>query len=488
MVITGGHAYVVSEVNDVRAGESAGWPSIYASLSIVDLETLKVKKIIDFAKSEQVFENETLPVGACFVPRIIQKDKQSLRCYFASEDPGKRQSQTWYIDFDLKSETFSKTIHKAKLKTAASTFDMQPQYFHADAAAQGFAREPKDAGLFLFDSFKEIDGKTYIALNNYPGKQNALALVHDDLATFEIIGHYNEPQTVNLSESAVNRLPDGTWMAICRQDGGNWNYYFTTSKDGKTWTVGKELPFVTHGGNSKPTFDKIGDLYYLGWQEKTSIQRVGRSIFNIDVSRDGKNWERKYRFETPKSFQYPTFREHNGEVWLCVTQGDNSRSHKERIMFGKLTPLDAPKPLGLEPYPTLFSTPLSASYEVMKVGARLFSDRDYIISEVPDRLAGLEFLQTTIDNNHFKIKKGGELFALTPPETGKGASQEKALRKLGFERLLDPEFQLFPGKINRVCIYRKTVTEGERFQLDKVVLFVSSKGVKIAKEGPKPKK
>jgi hypothetical protein len=56
----------------------------------------------------------------------------------------------------------------------------------------------------------------------------------------------------------------------------------------------------------------------------------------IDVFRDGKNWQRKYRFETEKSFQYPTFREYDGSIYLTVTQGDSAASRKERIMFGKL--------------------------------------------------------------------------------------------------------------------------------------------------------
>ena len=202
------------------------------------------------------------------------------------------------------------------------------------AAAQGFTKPAKDFGLYLFDSFKVFDGQTYVAINNFPGKQNALARVHDDFATFEILGHYNKPQTEKLSESAVNRLPDGTWLAICRNDGGN--YHFTTSQDGKTWTAGQELPFVPNGANSKPTFDKFGDTYYLGWQERTHIHGVSRSVFNLEVSRDGKTWERKYRFETTKSFQYPTFHESDGDIWLCVTQGDSSPSRKERIMFGKL--------------------------------------------------------------------------------------------------------------------------------------------------------
>jgi hypothetical protein len=336
MVLVGDRAYIVAEVNDERAGEGAGWPEIYAAMSIVNLGTLAVESVIPFARSEQAFENFTLPVGACFVPRIIRKDARTLRCYFASEQPGKRQSQTWTIDFDLATRTFENRIHKAQLKTSTGVFDMQPQYFHADAAAHGFNKPARDYGLYIFDSFKVFDGKTYVAINNFPGKQNALAMVHDDLATFEIVGHYNEPQELALSESSVNRLPDGTWLAICRQDGGNGNYTFTTSRDGRTWTRGEHRDFVLNGTNSKPTFDKFGDVYYLGWQENTRIDGAHRSVFNVDISRDCRTWERKYRFETPKSFQYPTFREHHGSIWLCATQGDHSASRKERIVFGKL--------------------------------------------------------------------------------------------------------------------------------------------------------
>ncbi len=330
----GERAFIVFEANDVQPGESAGWPFIYATMSIVNLRMLAVEKTLDFARGGQRFDNETLPAGACFVPRILQKDDRALRCWFTSEDPGRRQSQMWFRDFDLASGEFAPTIHKARLKTAAGTFDFQPRHFHADAAAQGFSKKAMDSSFFIFDSFKRFDGRLHAAINNFTGKQNALALVHGDLVTFEILGHYNEPQAEQLSESAVNRLPDGTWMAICRNDRGN--YHFTTSRDGKTWSTGREMPHVPNGTNSKPTFDLFGGIYYLGWQDAARIQGIGRSVFNVDISRDGKTWERKYRFETPKSFQYPTFHEHQGTIWLTVTQGDRDPSRKERIMFGKL--------------------------------------------------------------------------------------------------------------------------------------------------------
>ncbi len=479
-VCVGDRAYVVAEANDEKSGESAGWPFIYATMSIVNLETLAVEKIIDFARSEQVFENETLPVGACFVPRIIQKDDKSLRCYFTSEDPGKRQSQLWFRDFDLKSGEFFPTIHRAKLKTAAGTFDFQPKHFHADAVAHGFTKKASDASFFLFDSFKQHDGQTYVALNNFSSKQNAMALVHDDLATFEVMGHYNEPQTENLSESAVNWLPDGTWMAICRNDKGN--YHFTTSKDGRKWTEGKELPFVPNGANSKPTFDKFGDVYYLGWQEATKVQGVNRSVFNIDISRDGKTWERKYRFETPKSFQYPTFHEHEGTIWLNATQGDTSSSRKERIMFGKLEEVGQ---FASQTGKTRIAWPKpKVAPALMKRGVKLFTDREYRIDEMPEAVKDLPFLRTSIEKTDVIINKPGTLFALTPTVRPKAASQEKALKDAGFAKVDVPEVQLFPGEINRVSLYRKEVKKGERLKFRKLVLLIQGEGVEVLNYDP----
>jgi predicted neuraminidase len=338
-VCVGDRAYVVEHDNDVSPGHGAG-KAMYCVLTVINLKTLAVEKTHLLAKAAQTFANVTLPDAEIFVPRIIRKDEHTLRTFFCSQPAGE-QAVTWYRDFDLRTQTFEDRIHKAKLRTAAGTFDMEPRHFHADAAAVGFHRPAVNNGLYIFDSFKEFGGRTYVAINNFPGKQNALAVLDDDFATFEVIGHYNEPQAQQLSESAVNRLPDGTWMAICRNDAGN--YHFTTSHDGHTWTVGAPRPFVPNGLNSKPTFDRFGDTYYLGWQENTRVGGCNRSVFNIDISRDGKTWERKYRFETPHSFQYPTFHEHDGTIWLTVTQSDH-KGTTDRIMFGRLEAVGAFEP------------------------------------------------------------------------------------------------------------------------------------------------
>ena len=334
------YAYVVSLVNDARAGENPYWLDLYSTLSIVSLEKMEVVKRIDFAKGGQQFKNETLPPGSCTVPRIIWKDKNTVRCYFASENPGKRQSQMWYRDFYPAEERFDDCIYKAKILTASGLHDMQPQYFLEDAAVNGNVRKPLDFGVFFVDSFKRFDNKTYVVINNFFAELNALAVLHEDFETFEILGHYNKPFEKRMSESAVNRLPDGRWVAVCRSEMKDQTYLFTTSKDGKNWEEARELPFVRDGSQSKPVLERFHGVYYLGWQDKATCKNVIRSVFNVDVSRDFIHWERKYRFESAHSFQYPTFHEHDGTIGLTVTQGDTDATphamYKERIMFGKL--------------------------------------------------------------------------------------------------------------------------------------------------------
>jgi hypothetical protein len=341
-VIVDGKAYIVYEANDVQPGEAPDWPFVYCALTVVDVVTGQVEQTLTFAASEMRFDNETLPVGACFVPHLLQKDARTIRCYFASEDfRVGSEAQTWYRDYDLPRGTFDGNIYQAEIETDQGVFPMQPRAFYQHAAARGFRGELTQHGLYLVDGFKRFDGLVYAVLNNFPGGQLAWAVLNTTLDRFTILGDFFLPHEAKLTEAAVNRLPDGSWLAISRQENRDMNYMFAASPDGRTWTPHEYRPFVVNGTNSKPIFECFGGIYYLGWNEATQVNGASRSVFNLDVSCDGIHWECKYRFETDKSFQYPTLREYEGAIYLSVTQGDYSDSRKERIMFGKLEELES---------------------------------------------------------------------------------------------------------------------------------------------------
>jgi hypothetical protein len=230
--IVGERAYVVAEVNDRQAGEMPGWPFIYATLSIVDLRNELLLHVITIARLEQAFANETLTVGACFVPRIRQIGPQTLCCFFASERPGQRQSQTYYRDFDLRTLTFEAEVHRMKIRTADGTFDLQPRFLHADATMHGFTRKATDAGLYLFDTLKEFDGRTYVAVNNFIGAQQALCTLNDAAETIEVVRHFNGSggagSTSGANGSCSGRGKPGL-RAIASSHGGR----FSTPRTGR---------------------------------------------------------------------------------------------------------------------------------------------------------------------------------------------------------------------------------------------------------------
>ena len=100
---------------------------------------------------------------------------------------------------------------------------------------------------------------------------------------------------------------------------------------------------------------------------------------------------------------------------------------------------------------------------------------------MPDVVRDLPFHRTSIEKTDVTVTMPGTLFALTPTirpnaASQEAASQEAALQKAGFKKVDVPEVQLFPGEINRVSLYLKTVRSCERLHFKKLVLLVLADG------------
>lgn len=341
-VIDSGRAYIIYEANDVRAGENGEWPFVYSALSVVDIREKRLVRVQEAARGEQVFDNVTLKPGACFVPRILKKDDRTLRVFFHSMEPGVRQAESWYVDYDMETGCFDTKAYPLMLETPDGIAQMTPGHFHAFAVRDGFAKPEKDSGLYITDADKPIGGKRYVGLNNWLSKQNALGVFNDSLDCIRVLGNCNEPQSADLSEAAFHVMPDGRWVAILRNDNGNRNSMFATSDDGEHWSVAEEWSLVQNGSNSKPTLDCFGGVYFLGWQEKPF-----RTRFNIDVSTDFVHWNRAVSFDDPSfCLQYPHLAEADGEVYISGTHGSIDPVNppgpdgRDSIYFGRLMSLE----------------------------------------------------------------------------------------------------------------------------------------------------
>ncbi|MCY2990697.1 MAG: glycosyl hydrolase family 32 [Planctomycetota bacterium] len=124
----------------------------------------------------------------------------------------------------------------------------------------------------------------------------------------------------------------------------------------------------------------------------------------------------------------------------------------------------------------------------MKRGVKLFTDRDYTLTEALDFLMGRPFLRTSIEGYEIECTKPGEVFVMTLSKPHY-ANQGAALHRQGFTKVDAPEFQLFPGEINRVFAWRKELTKGDHLRFRKLALLVLGDGtgvVEIKPEPPKP--
>ncbi|MFI4912179.1 MAG: glycosyl hydrolase family 32 [Sedimentisphaeraceae bacterium JB056] len=108
-----------------------------------------------------------------------------------------------------------------------------------------------------------------------------------------------------------------------------------------------------------------------------------------------------------------------------------------------------------------------------EVGANIFTNRDYAVSECPESLKGLQMLVDTIDSSFIRIKEDGMLVVLTPYKDAQYGSCADSLQGLGFGRIEIPPFQLFGDKDwNRVSAFKKNVKKGENYRLGKYVVVL----------------
>lgn len=127
--------------------------------------------------------------------------------------------------------------------------------------------------------------------------------------------------------------------------------------------------------------------------------------------------------------------------------------------------------------------------DTFRPGARLYTNRNYVVAECPELLRGKRLLRSSIDWTDFVCVRAGVLTVLTPdPGHRRACSRHRELEALGFTRIAPPErFQLF-GKqpFDLVRIYQKRLAVDERLQLRKWVVIVGFASAVADAEDVKP--
>jgi len=108
------------------------------------------------------------------------------------------------------------------------------------------------------------------------------------------------------------------------------------------------------------------------------------------------------------------------------------------------------------------------SWAALEVGAKLFTDRDYVVEDLPAALVGAKFVRGSIDNISATVESDGVVWLLTPTAERNDDTLELALYRQGFERARVPEFILFGGNpANAVTVFQKRCRSGEALEFGK---------------------
>ncbi|HOZ48923.1 MAG TPA: glycosyl hydrolase family 32 [Candidatus Hydrogenedentes bacterium] len=124
-----------------------------------------------------------------------------------------------------------------------------------------------------------------------------------------------------------------------------------------------------------------------------------------------------------------------------------------------------------------------AEVDTFDRGAKLYTNRDYVIAECPETLKGLRLLRSSIDWVEIECIEPGLIMILTPDpvhEIAKKSSRSSELEQAGFARIDNGKvFQLFGDKpYDVVRTYRKALIKGELVRLGKWAVVV---GFSLAK-------
>lgn len=100
-------------------------------------------------------------------------------------------------------------------------------------------------------------------------------------------------------------------------------------------------------------------------------------------------------------------------------------------------------------------------------GARLFTDREYVVAEVPPALRGAKFARGAIVGTSVLCSRPGVVLVATPTAARNRDSLVDDLQKRGFRKVALPEFAVFRGEANVCTLFQKDLAKGEKLEIGK---------------------
>jgi len=315
-------------------------------------------------------------------------------------------------------------------------------------------------------------------------------------------------------------------MVVERKDGSLWQLVRTaeyglgetvSTDGGRTWT---EVADYLYNATSRFHLRKLQSGNLLLIKHGPLDERIGRKDLTAYLSiDDGATWKGGLLMDERNTVSYPDATQApDGTIYAIY---DWNRADEKNILMTTFTEQDVlaggyvsdkarskvlinhatginPKPwlkkadaaAGLrtdadaapfEPGPGATLAAGEGGFQPLEIGATLFSNRGYTLYSLPDALAGMQFLFSSIDRTSATCLKPGRVYVLTPAKDRNPDSVDDELLAQGFEKTSMKEFFLFTMKgqtrfPNACFVYQKQVQTGEKIRFGKWGVLVGMGG------------
>jgi predicted neuraminidase len=300
-------------------------------------------------------------------------------------------------------------------------------------------------------------------------------------------------------------------MFIERKDGSLWLLARTNYGIGESVSTdrGRTWPELTPSDIAHPSarffITRLNSGNLLLVKHGAIDQRIGRSHLTAFISADdGKTWGGGLLLDERSGVSYPdgqqtadgliriiydysrtgdrhiliaAFREEDAAAGEAVTDAVRLRQLVSEASGGLERPKPEPalvaanedgEPLRKDNPGTLAAEESPA--QALTAGELLFTDRSYVLSELPAALKGVRFLRVKLDGKkELQCSRAGTVYFLTPTPDRNHDSQTQTLLDQGFKKVALPEVRLFnPASAANFCtLYQKDCAAGDTISLGK---------------------
>lgn len=328
---------------------------------------------------------------------------------------------------------------------------------------------------------------------------SATAVASDDHGvTWNTLGRANVPKKEdrNCDEAMIIERGDGSLWMLVRT---NYGIGESVSTDGgRTWS--DVAPSQIGHATARFFIRRLRSGKLLLVKHGPIDERTDRSRLTAYLSPDdGRSWHGGLMIDARRGVSYPDAVESpEGTVYLVY---DYSRTGAKQILVAMFTEKDVEEgrcvserarlrtlvnqATGVRPAPKLsfesnsdgeeFQPSTTAELNVVegKVerlgrGVTLFSDRSYVVGDLPKGLEGKRFVYSSIDRIRAVCTQAGTAYVVTPSKGRNKDSLELPLTADGFRKTNLPEFLLFGETGGNVCsVFQKPLESGDLLEFGK---------------------